>query len=177
MFPLIYRYIGTPDFASKVMIGLELSESTINSNDGSVNGRRYFPCKAGHGYFTKPANVTSIAIAVESTFDATNIEKKEEEKQAEITVTVAEESGSGSNEESKDEEDLIIKKRNERFDSTLDGSILWRKVADFSALLPRDVKLKLWNGVFKTESDYSRPEQIRISKMLRTMVMLQLTRV
>merc|ERR1719361_3047446 len=23
------------------------------------------------------------------------------------------------------------------------------KVADFSALLPRDVKLKLWNGVFK----------------------------
>merc|ERR1719242_1904886 len=61
-------------------------------------------------------------------------------------------------------------------DSTLGGKISWKKVADFSALLPRDVKLKLWNGVFKTEQDKEAPEVKRISKVLRTFVMLQLTR-
>lgn len=85
---------------------------------------------------------------------------------------------SGNNKESEeDEEDLIMKKRKQKIDSTLGGAISWKKVADFSALLPRDVKLKLWNGVFKTESDYSQPELKRISKVLRTFVMLQLTRV
>eukprot|EP01083_Nonionella_stella_P280065 952546_1 len=64
----------------------------------------------------------------------------------------------------------------ETADSTLGGMIIWKKVADFSALLPRDVKLKLWNGVFKAESDYKQPEVKRISKVLRTFVMLQLTR-
>eukprot|EP01083_Nonionella_stella_P066252 174272_1 len=64
----------------------------------------------------------------------------------------------------------------EKVDSTLGGVIIWKKVADFSALLPRDVKLKLWNGVFKAESDYKQPEVKRISKVLRTFVMLQLTR-
>ena len=85
---------------------------------------------------------------------------------------------SGTNKEPEiEEEDLILKKRKQRVDSTLNGAISWRKVADFSALLPRDVKLKLWKGVFKTESDYTQPEQKRISKVLRTFVMLQLTRV
>jgi len=84
---------------------------------------------------------------------------------------------SGNNKESEeDEEDLIMKKRKQKIDSTLGGAISWKKVADFSALLPKDVKLKLWNGVFKTESDYSQPELKRISKVLRTFVMLQLTR-
>eukprot|EP00486_Rosalina_sp_Unknown_P013922 CAMPEP_0201579248 /NCGR_PEP_ID=MMETSP0190_2-20130828/26679_1 /ASSEMBLY_ACC=CAM_ASM_000263 /TAXON_ID=37353 /ORGANISM="Rosalina sp." /LENGTH=413 /DNA_ID=CAMNT_0048013433 /DNA_START=23 /DNA_END=1264 /DNA_ORIENTATION=- len=84
---------------------------------------------------------------------------------------------SGNNKESEeDEEDLILKKRKQKIDSTLGGAISWKKVADFSALLPRDVKLKLWNGVFKTDSDYSQPEQKRISKVLRTFCMLSLTR-
>merc|ERR1719411_1610161 len=66
--------------------------------------------------------------------------------------------------------------KKKKVDSTLGGKISWKKVADFSALLPRDVKLKLWNGVFKTEQDKEAPEVKRISKVLRTFVMLQLTR-
>merc|ERR1711994_386200 len=66
--------------------------------------------------------------------------------------------------------------KKKKIDSTLGGKISWKKVADFSALLPRDVKLKLWKGVFKTENDYQAPEVKRISKVLRTFVMLQLTR-
>ena len=65
----------------------------------------------------------------------------------------------------------------EKVDSTLGGVISWSKIADFSALLPRDVKLKLWNGVFKTQHDHSLSEEKKIAKVLRTMVMLQLTRV
>lgn len=61
-------------------------------------------------------------------------------------------------------------------DSTMNGVISWKKVADFSALLPKDVKLKLWNGVFKTPSDETAPEMKRISRVLRTFVMLHLTR-
>ena len=34
------------------------------------------------------------------------------------------------------EEDLIMKKRKQRVDPTLGGIIVWRKVGDFSALLP-----------------------------------------
>merc|ERR1719419_2063855 len=66
--------------------------------------------------------------------------------------------------------------KKKKIDSTLGGKISWKKVADFSALLPRDVKLKLWKGVFKQQSDYDAPEVKRISKVLRTFVMLQLTR-
>jgi len=66
--------------------------------------------------------------------------------------------------------------KKKKIDSTLGGKISWKKVADFSALLPRDVKLKLWNGVFKTDTDYQALEVKRISKVLRTFVMLQLTR-
>merc|ERR550525_740140 len=66
--------------------------------------------------------------------------------------------------------------KKKKIDSTLGGKISWKKVADFSALLPKEVKLKLWNGVFKNENDYQAPEVKRISKVLRTFVMLQLTR-
>ena len=62
-------------------------------------------------------------------------------------------------------------------DSTLGGKINWKKVADFSALLPRDVKLKLWNGVWRTRSFDQTPEVKGISLVMRTFVMLQLTRV
>merc|ERR1712156_1388271 len=72
--------------------------------------------------------------------------------------------------------DEVETPKKKKIDSTLGGKISWKKVADFSALLPRDVKLKLWKGVFKTENDYQAPEVKRISKVLRTFVMLQLTR-
>merc|ERR1740116_773686 len=73
-------------------------------------------------------------------------------------------------------ESMVDEPKKKKIDSTLGGKISWKKVADFSALLPRDVKLKLWRGVFKQETDYQAPEVKRISKVLRTFVMLQLTR-
>mmetsp|Transcript_28476 Transcript_28476/g.46759 ORF Transcript_28476/g.46759 Transcript_28476/m.46759 type:complete len:300 (+) Transcript_28476:51-950(+) len=73
-------------------------------------------------------------------------------------------------------EDTLSNKKKQKIDTTLGGVVSWKKVADFSALLPRDVKLKLWNGVFKTETDLTQPEIKRLSKLLRTFVMLQLTR-
>lgn len=79
--------------------------------------------------------------------------------------------------ESPSASDTEPEKPKPKIDSTLGGKISWKKVADFSALLPRDVKLKLWKGVFKQQSDYDAPEVKRISKVLRTFVMLQLTRV
>jgi len=78
--------------------------------------------------------------------------------------------------ESPSASDTEPEKPKPKIDSTLGGKISWKKVADFSALLPRDVKLKLWKGVFKQQSDYDAPEVKRISKVLRTFVMLQLTR-
>merc|ERR1712156_618335 len=72
--------------------------------------------------------------------------------------------------------DEVETPKKKKIDSTLGGKISWKKVADFSALLPKEVKLKLWNGVFKNENDYQAPEVKRISKVLRTFVMLQLTR-
>eukprot|EP01084_Bolivina_argentea_P285273 489169_1 len=74
------------------------------------------------------------------------------------------------------ETDYEEPKKKEKVDPTLGGKISWKKVADFSALLPRDVKLKLWNGVFKNEADKNQHERKKISKVLRTFVMLQLTR-
>ena len=58
-----------------------------------------------------------------------------------------------------------------------DEKLIWKKVADFSALMARDRKLKVWGGIFKTGSDYNAPEVNRISKVLRTFMMLYLTRV
>ena len=71
----------------------------------------------------------------------------------------------------------IPEKNKKKFDSTLGGKISWKKVADFSSLLPRDVKLKLWNGIFKNEMDNKQSELKKISKVLRTFILLKLTRV
>merc|ERR550525_597813 len=60
--------------------------------------------------------------------------------------------------------------KKKKIDSTLGGRINWKKVADFSALLPADVKGKLWNGVFKSPADFKAQEVKRISKVLRTFV-------
>ena len=67
--------------------------------------------------------------------------------------------------------------RSPRSDPTLGGIIHWRKVAELSALMSRDIKLKVWNGVFKKEKDYEQSEHKRMSKLLQTFVMLSLTKV
>ena len=66
---------------------------------------------------------------------------------------------------------------NVNHDSTLGGVIHWRKVAELSALMSRDIKMKVWNEMFKTEQDYHEPECKRMSKVLQTFVMLSLTKV
>ena len=46
------RYVGTTDFASGVWVGLELN-SPIGKNDGTVKGKRYFPCQPQYGIFVR----------------------------------------------------------------------------------------------------------------------------
>ena len=46
-------------------------------------------------------------------------------------------------------------------DSTLGGIIHWRNMAELSALMSRDIKLKVWNEVFRAEQDHLQPEHKR----------------
>uniref|UniRef100_H3CU30 CAP-Gly domain containing linker protein family member 4 n=1 Tax=Tetraodon nigroviridis TaxID=99883 RepID=H3CU30_TETNG len=55
------RYLGTADFAPGIWLGLEL-RSPKGKNDGSVGGRRYFSCRAGHGVLVRPSRVTYRGI-------------------------------------------------------------------------------------------------------------------
>nr|XP_019940836.1 PREDICTED: CAP-Gly domain-containing linker protein 4 [Paralichthys olivaceus] len=55
------RYLGTADFAPGLWLGLEL-RSPKGKNDGSVGGRRYFTCRAGHGVLVRPSRVTYRGI-------------------------------------------------------------------------------------------------------------------
>ena len=48
----VVRYYGTTEFASGNWVGLELPTPT-GKNDGSVRGKRYFPCKHQHGVFVR----------------------------------------------------------------------------------------------------------------------------
>lgn len=48
----IIRYIGSIEGREGEWVGLELEESK-GSNDGSVEGKRYFECQAKHGLFVK----------------------------------------------------------------------------------------------------------------------------
>ncbi|XP_035024495.1 CAP-Gly domain-containing linker protein 4 [Hippoglossus stenolepis] len=55
------RYLGTADFAPGLWLGLEL-RSPKGKNDGSVGGRCYFTCRAGHGVLVRPSRVTYRGI-------------------------------------------------------------------------------------------------------------------
>ncbi|KAM6968838.1 CAP-Gly domain-containing linker protein 4 isoform 1-T1 [Tautogolabrus adspersus] len=55
------RYLGTADFAPGLWLGLEL-RNPKGKNDGSVGGRRYFSCRAGHGVLVRPSRVTYRGI-------------------------------------------------------------------------------------------------------------------
>ena len=55
----IIQYIGNPQFAPGDWLGVVLDDAT-GKNDGSVQGKRYFECRPGHGMFLRPAAVTVI---------------------------------------------------------------------------------------------------------------------
>ncbi|CAE7947644.1 Pgant2 [Symbiodinium sp. KB8] len=49
----------TTQFAAGPWIGVEL-DTPDGKNDGTIQGERYFDCKAGHGIFARPAAVRSL---------------------------------------------------------------------------------------------------------------------
>ncbi|KAM6973297.1 CAP-Gly domain-containing linker protein 4 [Aplochiton taeniatus] len=55
------RYVGMADFAPGLWLGLELRNAK-GKNDGSVGGRRYFHCQAGHGVLVRPSRVSYRGI-------------------------------------------------------------------------------------------------------------------
>ncbi|XP_053208559.1 CAP-Gly domain-containing linker protein 3-like isoform X2 [Panonychus citri] len=57
----VVRYIGPVDFAQGTWLGLEL-RSANGKNDGSVQGKRYFTCKPGHGLLVRPKKVSVRGI-------------------------------------------------------------------------------------------------------------------
>ncbi|KAJ8401198.1 hypothetical protein AAFF_G00387800 [Aldrovandia affinis] len=57
----VIRYLGTADFAPGLWLGLDL-RGAKGKNDGSVGGRRYFSCRAGHGVLVRPSRVTYRGI-------------------------------------------------------------------------------------------------------------------
>jgi len=50
------RFIGTTSFAEGKWIGVELDGRT-GKNNGVVQGKAYFSCRAGYGVFVKPSGV------------------------------------------------------------------------------------------------------------------------
>ncbi|CAE7231578.1 dctn1 [Symbiodinium sp. CCMP2456] len=50
------KFVGTTQFAAGPWIGVEL-DTPDGKNDGTIQGERYFDCKAGHGIFARPAAV------------------------------------------------------------------------------------------------------------------------
>eukprot|EP00439_Symbiodinium_sp_Y106_P073765 s689_g13.t6 len=48
------KFVGTTQFAAGPWIGVEL-DTPDGKNDGTIQGERYFDCKAGHGIFARPA--------------------------------------------------------------------------------------------------------------------------
>lgn len=47
-----------PELAAGYWVGVALDEPT-GKNDGSVKGKRYFTCPAGHGSFVRPDKVAT----------------------------------------------------------------------------------------------------------------------
>ena len=57
----VIRYIGSVEFAEGIWLGVEL-RTPKGKNDGSVQGKRYFTCKANHGLIVRPSKVTVRGI-------------------------------------------------------------------------------------------------------------------
>lgn len=66
----VIRYVGPVDFAEGTWLGVEL-RSAKGKNDGSVQGRRYFTCPAGHGLIVRPSKVAVRGAAPAPAADVT----------------------------------------------------------------------------------------------------------
>uniref|UniRef100_A0A8C4SQC1 Kinesin family member 13A n=1 Tax=Erpetoichthys calabaricus TaxID=27687 RepID=A0A8C4SQC1_ERPCA len=53
-------YVGTVDFSSGTWIGVEL-DLPAGKHNGTVQGKKYFNCKAGHGVFVRPRRLSRAA--------------------------------------------------------------------------------------------------------------------
>ena len=56
----VVRFCGATSFAAGKWIGIELSQPN-GKNDGSVQGVKYFSCKAGYGVFVRPSQVKVLS--------------------------------------------------------------------------------------------------------------------
>ena len=52
----VLRYVGEPEFASGLWVGVELDQPT-GKNNGSVHGIRYFTCEMYYGIFVRAERV------------------------------------------------------------------------------------------------------------------------
>ncbi|ESO02289.1 hypothetical protein HELRODRAFT_188652 [Helobdella robusta] len=52
----IVHYIGSVDFAEGIWLGVEL-KTPRGKHDGTVQGKRYFSCRPGHGLLVRPSKV------------------------------------------------------------------------------------------------------------------------
>lgn len=53
------KFIGSTEFATGKWIGIELTTRN-GKNDGTIGGKRYFPCKAGYGVFVREAQINLL---------------------------------------------------------------------------------------------------------------------
>ena len=54
---------------------------------------------------------------------------------------------------------------------------IWKKLAIYSAQIPKPLKKKVWKSLFKTEEDRNMSERKIIIKLLKTYLLLYLTKV
>ena len=52
----VLRYVGEPEFASGLWVGVELDQP-VGKNNGSLNGIRYFSCEENYGIFVRAERV------------------------------------------------------------------------------------------------------------------------
>lgn len=52
----IVRFVGPTKFSKGIWVGIEYDEP-FGKNDGSVQGERYFSCRANYGVFVQPDKV------------------------------------------------------------------------------------------------------------------------
>ena len=64
----IVRFVGGTAFKEGPWVGVQL-DSAVGKNDGSVDGTRYFRCRAGYGIFVRPTHVTPLREPPPSIFD------------------------------------------------------------------------------------------------------------